>query len=71
MSYGKTIQEFRAEYAPYDKMTAFDEGMRDYGHGNVSDNYNGVDAQAYDRGLECAMRIARLEQWERDNIGAD
>ena len=73
MTYGKTVQKLRAEYAPYDKMPAFEDGMRDYTHRGFNPlvYYTGVDGQAYDRGQECAMRMARLATWNDENVGAD
>ena len=72
MTYGKTIQELRTEYAPYNMMPAFDEGMRDYAKTqDRSPRYHSIAAQAYDRGQECAMRIQRNEDWVRDNVGAN
>jgi hypothetical protein len=38
-------------------MSAFAEGVQDYATGH-REEYSGADAQAYHRGLECAMRIA-------------
>lgn len=54
--------KLRAEYAPYDKMGAFDHGVRDYLAGTLNEPYgqDSVYAQAYDRGAEFAMRCARL-----------
>lgn len=68
MAYGKTINEIRSEYAPYDKMPAFDQGFQDYRAG-LAFEHCGVAGQAYDRGQECAMRFQRQENWERDNVG--
>jgi len=46
-------------YAPYDKLPAFAEGVKAYTQRRFDNPYEGVDAQAWDRGLEHAMRIAR------------
>jgi len=46
-----------AEYAPYHRMAGFWYGVLDYRHGHRAE-YSGVEAQAYDRGRECAMRVA-------------
>ncbi len=60
MSYGKTVNKLRGEYAPYDRMPAFDEGLEDYERGfDRSPRYHGIAGQAYDRGAECAMRMRR------------
>ena len=45
-----------AEYAPYHRMAGFWYGVNDYPRRRTE--LRGVDAQAYDRGLECAMRVA-------------
>jgi hypothetical protein len=47
-------------YAPYHTWTEFTEGHDDYVLGNCSREplEGGVEAQAYDRGAECAMRRA-------------
>jgi hypothetical protein len=50
----------RADYAPYDKLPAFEQGIKDYAANVYNRAYsNGVEQQAYDRGLEYAMRLAR------------
>jgi hypothetical protein len=55
------------EYAPYDKLLSFLKGFDAYGR--TWDNpYEGVDAQAWDRGLECA---ARTQRWLDQNVGWD
>jgi hypothetical protein len=72
MAYGKTIEEMRAEYAPYDTMKEFDEGFAAYSRGEYVDRYtNGLKGQAFDRGAECAMCWNRQLDWERDNVGAN
>jgi hypothetical protein len=50
----KVVSDARA-YAPYDKMTAFWHGYSDY-YENVRQSFEGADQQAYDRGLELAMK---------------
>ena len=54
-----TIEGFAAEYTPYNTMHAFRIGVVDYLNGRGLDpvHYRGVDAQAYHRGVECAMRV--------------
>lgn len=65
------VNDIRAEYTPYNNLPAFSQGMRDY-HGHCSwQHLEGVAAQAYDRGLECAMRIERAERWIDENVGAN
>lgn len=55
-----TEATIRASYAPYNTMPAFEEGFRAYTRGTSSQYWNvGVDAQAFDRGMECAMRLGR------------
>ena len=55
----QTIETLAAEYAPYNTMQAFAEGVADYQSGKKLSERQGMDAQAYDRGAECAMRVAR------------
>jgi hypothetical protein len=57
----KTFNEIVAEYAPYDKQDGFRQGFDAYRVGNYSNPYiaDSVSAQAWDRGLECAMRFER------------
>jgi hypothetical protein len=57
------------EYAPYDTLAEFAEGYAAYGTSLQRFNkYDGYKAQAFDRGLECAMRVKR---WIDRNVGAD
>jgi hypothetical protein len=51
-----SVGTFAAEYAPYHTMWAFWAGVNDHRNGRRSE-HRGVDAQAYDRGVECAMRV--------------
>jgi hypothetical protein len=57
-----TKAQISAEYAPYDKLPAFESGFNAYGF-SVNCPYppDSVDAQAWDRGLEAAMRWQRGE----------
>jgi hypothetical protein len=56
----QTFLEFaKTEYAPYDHFPEFAEGASDYGNGVNDRGYHDVKAQAYDRGLEAAMRFIR------------
>jgi hypothetical protein len=54
------------EYAPYHLYTAFEAGREAYGRNwdnpYLSDRAAGVDAQAWDRGLEFAMRLRRWKE---------
>lgn len=60
----------RAEYAPYHTMPEFQQGIDYYRAGKVpSFSIPGVAGQAFDRGAECAMRIARAERWIEENVG--
>jgi hypothetical protein len=61
-------------YAPYHTMPEFEEAYAAYSQGGNwnSPNYEGVAAQAYDRGAECAMRRAelrRMAELEREANG--
>jgi hypothetical protein len=58
-----TLAELRNEYRPYDTLPAFDRGFADYERGYYGNPFDGcrnpgagVNAQAWDRGLECAMK---------------
>jgi hypothetical protein len=51
--------EIAAEYAPYDQMREFEEGSTAYLEGEYEGPYQGVQAQAWDRGMEAAMRYTR------------
>lgn len=48
-------------YAPYHTLPAFWQGVDDYENHTMRhrDEYQGVDGQAYDRGLNAAMRWLR------------
>jgi hypothetical protein len=50
-------------YAPYTKHPAFTQGVAAYAAGAYASPYagNSVEAQAWDRGLEFAMK---LNQWQ-------
>jgi hypothetical protein len=53
------------EYEPYNQLEAFVRGYQDYVARRLGlEPYpaDSVDGQAYDRGLECAMRTARRAQ---------
>ncbi len=65
------LTEIVKSYAPYDTFEAFGEGFVAYQFGNYSNPYNdnkspgaGVNAQAWDRGLEAC---SRYENWKRSN----
>ena len=49
----------REDYAPYHLMPEFEEGVRDYQSCKCHSFYDGVKAQAYDRGAEYAMKLGR------------
>ena len=60
----RTLADLRQEYRPYDTLPAFHQGFAAYGQYQSKNPYDGrpeksVDAQAWDRGLECAQRWAR------------
>ena len=48
-----------ADYAPYHTFPEFDQGIDDYMSGRFDNPYDGVAAQAWDRGSEYAMRVVR------------
>src|SRR5712664_4265053 len=64
-----------ADYRPYDTLEAFGEGFVAYKFGNYRNPYDGknelqaeVNAQAWDRGANAAMRFARATagcEWPR------
>ena len=60
----KSLPALRHEYQPYDRLPAFDHGFAAYtlGFGNSKNPYDddSVDAQAWDRGLECGSRWTRI-----------
>ena len=57
----KTFNELAYEYRPYHEMPAFAQGVSAYMDRNYACPYSepseGVKAQAWDRGAECAMRF--------------
>jgi hypothetical protein len=57
------------EYAPYNKMPAFKQGVKDYQAGKMRSPYsaNSVEGQAYDRGQEYAMKMQREDR----DVGSD
>ncbi len=55
----KNWNDIIAEYAPYDRMPEFQEGFDAYERQQYDCPYDDVKAQAWDRGLEAAMRCAR------------
>jgi hypothetical protein len=55
----RSFNEIAATYAPYHTMPAFQEGAEAYAKGRYDNPFQGVAAQAWDRGLEAAMRFAR------------
>jgi hypothetical protein len=55
----KTFNEIAAEYAPYHQLPAFAKGAEDYMDGVFESSLTGVEAQAWDRGSEAAMRFTR------------
>jgi hypothetical protein len=52
----------RAEYAPYDTMMEFDVGFAAGELGIYENGWHDFEAQAFDRGLECFHRLARVFQ---------
>lgn len=61
-----TIVNIAKDYLGFNHVPAFWEGVAAYADGRFTGPYaDGFNAQAYDRGLECAMRAAR----EMNKIG--
>ena len=58
----RSYTEIAAEYAPYNTMPEFQRAAQDYMDRIARNMGNGVAAQAYDRGLEAAMRYVRQFQ---------
>ena len=56
-----TIPPEPDHYAPYPLMYAFAAGVADYKTNHIENPYpaDSVEAQAWDRGLEYAMQLAR------------
>jgi hypothetical protein len=52
------LTQLRESYAPYCRFPAFDKGFAAYDGGTFRNPHdpNTADAQAWDRGLECAMQ---------------
>jgi hypothetical protein len=50
------------QYEPYNTMPKFDEGFADYRARCWNKNYEGVAAQAYDRGANAAMWLSQAQQ---------
>jgi len=63
-----SVETFADEYAPYHTMAAFRAGVDDYQTERWSE-YRGFEAQAYDRGRECAMRVEQVNYWVAQNVG--
>jgi hypothetical protein len=56
----KTFNELAHEYRPYHEMPAFQKGAEAYMDRNYECPYSdGLRVQAWDRGMECAMRFTR------------
>jgi hypothetical protein len=56
------LTQLRESYAPYCRFPAFDKGFAAYEGGNFSNPHdpNSDDAQAWDRGHDCAMQWHHL-----------
>lgn len=59
-----TLSELAATYRPYCDHVEFKEGFVDYQLQTRHYDYptDSVAAQAYDRGLECAMKWERMQE---------
>ena len=65
-------EALRASYGTlYNSRPAFDLGVEHYQAFALRPAMSGFDEQAYDRGMEFAMKLARAEDWERENVGAN
>jgi hypothetical protein len=65
------VAEIKASYAPYNRFDRFEQGYADALAGNRGKEFNGVDGQAYDRGLEAGSKVLRAAQWISQNVGAN
>lgn len=54
-----TLKIIVKSYAPYDTHEAFCEAFYAYRHGRYDNPHDGIAGQAWDRGLEAAMRYER------------
>lgn len=61
----------KSTYAPYHTMPAFQFGYDCYALNIYKSGFTGVAAQAFDRGLDCAARVARAQHWIEQNVGAN
>jgi hypothetical protein len=59
MTEQQILSNIVADYAPYDRYEAFAEGYAAYHLGQLANPCDGVQAQAWDRGANAAMRFAR------------
>ncbi len=60
------------DYTPYHTFPEFQTGFGDYQAGKAwAMSRNGVAGQAYDRGCEFAMKLARARDWADQNVGAN
>lgn len=65
------LEAIWAEYAPYHTLPKFDEGFADYLAGRFGKEYQDVDGQAYDRGMEAGIKAMRAARWIEQNVGAN
>jgi hypothetical protein len=65
------VESIKAEYAPYHTHAAFDFGYDCYELGAYEHGFTGVAGQAFDRGLEAAMKVQRLARGIAETVGAD
>lgn len=67
------VQAIKAEYAPYNKHPAFEEGFNDYLTTGVMRicSPDAVSGQAYDRGCSAAMKVRRMAYDIEQNVGAN
>ncbi len=55
------LAQIKQDYAPYHLYPDFLIGFHAYERGDYRNPYEGVAAQAWDRGLECGMRYRRAK----------
>lgn len=65
------VAEIKASYAPYNRFPLFEQGYADALAGNRGKDFDGVDGQAYDRGLEAGSKVLSAARWINQNVGTN
>lgn len=66
------VQAIKAEYAPYNTHPQFEQGYNDYMAGTTRiSSPDQVSGQAYDRGMNAALKVRRQAYWIEQNVGAN